>query len=81
MAYTTINDPEKYFKPVVYTGNLLQHPVEGLNHQSDWLWIKNMDTTNSHNVLDSIINFPFLIKLIFEFSEITNLYSSYFFPI
>ena len=54
MAYTTINDPEKYFKPLVYTGNLLQHPVEGLNHQSDWLWIKNMDTTNSHNVLDSI---------------------------
>ena len=53
MAYTTIDDPEKYFKPVKYVGNLLQHPVEGFNHQPDWLWFKNADTTNSHNILDS----------------------------
>ena len=53
MAYTTIDDPEKYFKPVKYVGNLLQHPVEGFNHQPDWLWFKNADTTNSHNLLDS----------------------------
>ena len=53
MAYTTIDDPEKYFKPLKYVGNLLQHPVEGFNHQPDWLWFKNADTTNSHNLLDS----------------------------
>ena len=53
MAYTTIDDPEKYFKTLKYVGNLLQHPVEGFNHQPDWLWFKNADTTNSHNLLDS----------------------------
>ncbi|MAJ66188.1 MAG: hypothetical protein CMI76_02735 [Candidatus Pelagibacter sp.] len=53
MAYTTIDDPEKHFNTKIYTGNLTQRPVVGLNHQPDFLWFKNRDTTNSHNILDS----------------------------
>ena len=41
MAYAIIDDPEKHFNTKTYTGNLLQHPVVGLNHQPDFLWFKN----------------------------------------
>ena len=44
MAYTTIDDPEKHFNTKIYTGNLTQRPVVGLNHQPDFLWFKNRDT-------------------------------------
>ena len=54
MAYTSIDDPTKYFNIKTYTGNLLERAVEGLGHQPDMLWFKNLDTTNSHNILDSL---------------------------
>jgi len=54
MPYTTIDDPTKYFNIKTYTGNLLTRAVEGLGHQPDFLWFKNLDTTNSHNILDSL---------------------------
>ena len=54
MAYTTIDDPTKYFNIKTYTGNLIERAVEGLGHQPDMLWFKNLDTTNSHNILDSL---------------------------
>ena len=54
MAYTSIDDPTKYFNIKTYTGNLLERAVEGLGHQPDFLWFKNLDTTNSHNILDSL---------------------------
>ena len=54
MPYTTIDDPTKYFNIKTYTGNLIERAVEGLGHQPDFLWFKNLDTTNSHNVLDSL---------------------------
>jgi len=54
MAYTTIDDPTKYFNIKTYTGNLLERAVEGLGHQPDFLWFKNLDSTNSHNILDSL---------------------------
>ena len=53
MAYAIIDDPEKHFNTKTYTGNLLQHPVVGLNHQPDFLWFKNRDSTNSHNIIDT----------------------------
>ena len=54
MAYTSIDDPTKYFNIKTYTGNLIERAVEGLGHKPDFLWFKNLDTTNSHNILDSL---------------------------
>ena len=53
MAYTTINDPEKYFKTVLWTGNLFANSITGVNHQPDLLWFKNRGTTNNFEVIDS----------------------------
>jgi len=53
MAYTTINDPEKYFKTVLWTGNLFANSITGVNHQPDLLWFKNRNTTNNFEVRDS----------------------------
>ena len=53
MAYTTINDSEKYFKTVLWTGNLFANSITGVNHQPDLLWFKNRNTTNNFEVRDS----------------------------
>ena len=57
MAYTTIDDPSAYFQTKLYTGNLGDNRAitnDGNSDlQPDWIWFKNRDTTNSHNVLDS----------------------------
>ena len=53
MAYTTINDSEKYFKTVLWTGNLFANSITGVNHQPDLLWFKNRGTTNNFEVIDS----------------------------
>jgi len=57
MAYTTIDDPSKYFQTAIYTGN------GGANHaitnggnsdlQPDWVWIKNRDAADAHMIFDS----------------------------
>ena len=58
MAYTTINDPSKYFQATVYTGNgSADHAItNGGNSdlQPDWVWIKNSDATDSHCLFDSV---------------------------
>ena len=57
MAYTTIDDPSAYFQTKLYTGNLGDNRAitnDGNSDlQPDWIWFKNRNTTNSHNVLDS----------------------------
>ena len=53
MAYTTINDSEKYFKTVLWTGNLFANGITGVNHQPDLLWFKNRNTTNGFEIRDS----------------------------
>ena len=57
MAYTTIDDPSKYFQTTLYTGN------GGANHaitnggnsdlQPDWVWIKNRDAADAHLGFDT----------------------------
>ena len=57
MAYTTIDDPSKYFQNKIYTGNGNDNRAitndGNSDFQPDWIWFKNRSTTNSHNVLDS----------------------------
>jgi len=54
MAYTTIDDPTKYFNTSIYTGTLKEdRPIVGTGFQPDLIWFKNRNTTNSHNILDS----------------------------
>jgi len=58
MAYTTINDPSKYFQTQLYTGNgSADHAItNGGNSdlQPDWVWIKNRDAADSHCLFDSV---------------------------
>ena len=57
MAYTTIDNPELYFQPKLWTGtggsNTLT--LDGSeNMQPDWVWIKDRQDTHLHNLFDSV---------------------------
>jgi len=57
MAYTTIDDPSKYFQTLLYTGNgsnnraLVNDGNSDL--QPDWIWFKERNSTSVHQLLDS----------------------------
>jgi hypothetical protein len=51
MAYTTIDNPFKYFNTVLYTG--ANKSITGVNFQPDWVWIKERDS-GYHAIFDSI---------------------------
>ena len=57
MAYTTIDDPSAYFQTKIFTGdgndNRSITNDGNSDLQPDWIWFKNRNTTNSHNLLDS----------------------------
>ena len=53
MAYTTINKPEDYFKPVLYTGTHSSVPTVTVGFKSDFLWLKSRTQTYDHNLLDT----------------------------
>ena len=57
MAFTTINDPSKYFQVALYTGNQNAN-VAVVNDgnsdlQPDWVWGKNRDGDSNHWLFDS----------------------------
>ena len=59
MAYTTIDDPTKYFNTVLYTGNAADgssttQDISGVGFQPDWIWLKGRDNANNHVVDDSV---------------------------
>jgi hypothetical protein len=54
MAYTTIDNPFKYFNTVLYTGNGSTQSITGAGFQPDWVWIKERDDTSNHNLYDSV---------------------------
>ena len=55
MAYTTIDDPTIYFNTKLYTGNgSTGHAITGVGFQPDWVWLKNRNTTNTHEAFDSV---------------------------
>jgi hypothetical protein len=55
MAYTTIDNPFKYFNTVLYTGNGSTQSITGVGFQPDWVWLKERDTADEfHNLYDVI---------------------------
>ena len=57
MAYTTIDDPEKYFQSKSYTGGSgdTAHTFDGTSDmQPDLVWIKNRGQTDNHAMIDSV---------------------------
>jgi len=58
MAYTTIDDPSEYFHTLLYTGNAsddrnLTNDANAGDFKPDWLWIKERNSTSSHQLIDS----------------------------
>ena len=57
MAYTTIDDPSKYFQTLLYTGNGANNRAlvnDGNSDlQPDWIWFKERNSTSTHQWLDS----------------------------
>ena len=54
MAYTNIDKSSLHFNTKLYTGNGGSLAVTGINFQPDWLWIKQRDTTRSHQLMDVV---------------------------
>jgi len=56
MAYTTVDDPSKYFQTALYTGTGSGFSVTNSgnsNLQPDWVWVKDRSATNDHKITDS----------------------------
>jgi hypothetical protein len=54
MAYTNIDKGSDYFETVTYTGTGAEQSISSLNFSPDLTWIKNRDTTDSHQLVDSV---------------------------
>ena len=46
--------PEDYFNTVLYEGDGSVQAITGVGFQPDWVWIKNRDATDGHNLIDSV---------------------------
>ena len=60
MAYTSIDDPEAYFRIKLYTGNGtddtgIVFDTTDTTMQPDLVWIKNRNSTNEHNLVNSVV--------------------------
>ena len=53
MAYTTINKGYLYMNTVLYIGNNTSQSVTGVGFQPDWVWLKERNGTEQHNLYDS----------------------------
>jgi len=56
-AYTTIDDPEAYFQVLTYTGNGSSQSMTldgDTDMQPDFVWIKNRQDAENHNLTDSV---------------------------
>ena len=49
-----INKPNTHFNPVLYTGNNTSQSITGVGFQPDWVWLKERNGTESHNLYDSV---------------------------
>jgi hypothetical protein len=54
MAYTTIDNPFKYFNTKLYTGTGASHNVTGVGFQPDWVWFKKRSSSGSHYLVDVV---------------------------
>jgi len=58
-VYTSIDDPEAYFRIKLYTGNAtddtgIVFDTTDTTMQPDFVWIKNRNSTNEHNLANSV---------------------------
>ena len=53
MAWT-INNGKLYFNSVLYTGNGGTQNITGVSFQPDWVWIKQRNGTEWHNLFDAV---------------------------
>ena len=53
MAYTTIDDPSKYFDVTLWTGDGGARTITGLNHKPDLIWTKTRSVGYNHMWSDS----------------------------
>ena len=57
MAYTTIDDPTKYFDVTLWTGTGGARTITGLNHKPDLIWTKTRSVAYNHMLSDSTRGF------------------------
>ena len=50
----TIADPTKYFETVLYTGSGSEKAITSLGFSPDFVWLKNRETTDQHNLIDTV---------------------------
>ena len=71
MAYISFQ-PSDYFNTVLYTGDgTSSNAITGVNFQPDWLWIKQRNTTRSHQLMDAVRTASYRLQ-----SDTTNAQSS-----
>jgi len=51
---STIEDGSEYFNAVTYTGNTSGASVTGVGFQPDFVWTKNRDVSNNHELIDAV---------------------------
>ena len=49
-----INKPNTHMNTVLYTGNNTSQSITGVGFQPDWVWLKERNGTESHNLYDSV---------------------------
>ena len=54
MAYTPIDKGENFFNTKLYTGTGSSNSVTGVGFKPDWVWIKNRDQSDEHNLYDIV---------------------------
>ena len=55
MAYTTIDDPHKFFNIILWTGDGTgNRSLTGVGFQPDWVWTKLRSTAGSHQIYDIV---------------------------
>ena len=54
MAYTTIDDPTKFFNTIIYTGDGSTKTISGVGFQADLVWGKGRNSNSAHLLTDSV---------------------------
>ena len=53
MAYISFQ-PKDYFNTKLYTGTGSAQSISSVGFQPDWVWVKDRDSANSHNLTDAV---------------------------
>ena len=53
MAYISFQ-PSDHYNTVLYTGTGSSNAITGVGFQPDFVWTKNRDSTDNHNLFDAV---------------------------